>query len=59
MQRIEELFINSACEHTDEHILSYVSNEASFEGRYINSDLFKETFPLYAESIDCRKNIIG
>lgn len=55
MKQIEEFFIKSACEHTDDHILSYVSNEASFEGRYINSDLFKETFPLYAESIDGRK----
>lgn len=55
MKQIEELFINSACENTDDHILSYVSNKASFEGRYINSDLFKETFPLYAESIESRK----
>lgn len=54
MQQIEELFINSAVFHTDDHILKYLSYDSSLGGRYINSDLFKETFPMYAESVESR-----
>ncbi len=53
--QIQELFINSAENYTAEHIASYKKLPSSLNGNYICADLFKETFPLYTESIDTRK----
>lgn len=54
----EEIFIKSATENTEEHINKYLSFPSSMNGRYISSDLFKETFPLYAKDVETRRKYI-
>ena len=52
---MEEKFIESAVNETDEHISEYIGLASSMNGRYICSDLFKETFEEYRKSLDNRK----
>ncbi len=51
----QEFIINDAEENEELHIKDYNELESSYNGRYICSDLMKETFPIYTESIDSRK----
>ena len=51
----QEFIINDAEENEELHIKDYNKLESSYNGRYICSDLMKETFPIYTESIDSRK----
>lgn len=53
--KMEEEFIESACEDTEKHIKEYEGLLSSLNGRYICSDLFKETFAAYRESLESRK----
>lgn len=52
---IEDFFINDAEENFEQHYATYRLMDSSVHGKYVCSDLFKETFPLYTESIDSRK----
>lgn len=52
---MEEVFIARAVEETEACIESYLALPASMNGHYINSDLFKEVFPEYKESLETRK----
>ena len=52
---MEDQFINRAVEETDICIERYLALPSSMNGHYINSDLFKEVFPEYSESIETRK----
>lgn len=52
---MEEVFITRAVEETEACIKSYLSLPSSMGGHYINSDLFKEVFPEYSESMETRK----
>ena len=52
---IEEYFINHACLYEEEHIKTYKSFPASMNGRYVCSDLFKETFDVYTTSTETRR----
>jgi len=54
MREIESTFIYEAEEKTDEHIRSYIYHISSMNGHYVCSDLFKETFSQYTESLDSR-----
>ena len=54
MRRIEDFFITDAEENYESHIETYNGFESSIDGRYICSDLMKETFPLYSESESSR-----
>lgn len=51
---MEKHFRESAAYRTDEHIKKYINLPTSFNGRYINSDLFKETFDEYTKSFEAR-----
>ncbi len=46
----EAFFIQDAEDNTLMHIKAYQRHPSSCNGRYICSDLFKETYPLYSES---------
>lgn len=52
---IQEHFIKEAEENTDFYMDSYINHPSSLSGRYVCSDLFKETFPEYIESLESRK----
>lgn len=54
LARIQDFFINDAEENFQSHYNTYRLLESSINGRYVCSDLFKETFPLYTESIQSR-----
>ena len=51
----ENYIIEDAVENEEEHIKNYNELDSSFNGRYICSDLMKETFSIYTESIESRK----
>ena len=53
-RKLEEYFIKEASIHTKEHIEAYKSFISSLKGRYICSDLMKETFNYYTESKETR-----
>ncbi len=55
--QIEDFFIKDAEENDLKHFEVYRQLESSINGKYVCSDLFKETFPLYAESIESRKKM--
>ena len=52
LAQIQEMFIQDAEENTNQHFEQYHQLESSINGKYICSDLFKETFPRYTESIE-------
>ena len=54
-QKIEEYFVNHAYLYEQEHMETYKNFPASIEGRYICSDLFKETFDVYTTSTETRR----
>lgn len=54
MQRVQEETIRIATTRTDELLEQYKKFESSHEGRYINSDLMKMVFNVYAESSENR-----
>ena len=54
-EKIEEFCIDVACMYTDGMLSKYRELEASRNGKYINSDLMKMTFPFYAESAENRR----
>ena len=53
--RIEEYCRIVASAHTDSFLKEYTKLPESREGRYINSDLMKMTFPFYAKSFENRR----
>lgn len=57
LAQIQEMFIQDAEENTNQHFEQYRQLESSINGKYICSDLFKETFPMYTESIESRKKL--
>lgn len=57
LSQIENFFIKDAEENELKHFEIYKQLESSINGKYVCSDLFKETFPLYAESIESRKKL--
>ena len=54
-EKIEEFCIDVACMYTEGMLSKYRELEASRDGKYINSDLMKMTFPFYAESAENRR----
>lgn len=54
-RKAEEFFIIDAEENTEEHIKAYKAHGSSFGGKYICSDLFKETYPLYSQNNESRQ----
>lgn len=52
---METYFISQAENNTDFYLNKYKELSASFNGNYICSDLFKETFDEYTQSIENRK----
>ena len=54
-EKIEKFCIEMACSHTDGILEIYKRLQESREGRYINSDLMKMTFPFYAKRNQNRK----
>ncbi len=52
---MEEKFINRATEETESCIESYLRLPSSMNGHYISSDLFKEVFPEFIESMEARR----
>lgn len=54
LRTVEESFIKSAEENTEEHISEYLKLEPSYNGSYICADLFKETFKEYVTSLVTR-----
>lgn len=54
LKSTEDFFIADAEEHMEEHFAKYRALESSIDGKYVCSDLFKETFPLYAASVESR-----
>ena len=54
-EKLEEVCIDVACMYTDGMLSKYRELENSRNGKYINSDLMKMTFPFYAESAENRK----
>ena len=55
--QLEDFFIKDAEENDLEHFEIYKQLKSSINGEYVCSDLFKETFPLYTESIESRKKM--
>lgn len=53
--RVQRMAIKKALEETDKCLSEYCSLEASHNGRYINSDLFKEIFSEFSMSKESRK----
>lgn len=47
-KKMEQYFIDEACEKTEEYLQKYKNMPQSFGGRYICADLFKETFDIYS-----------
>lgn len=54
LMTIQEFFIHEAEDRTDYYISQYKKHPSSLDGKYIVSDLFKETFDLYTESLESR-----
>lgn len=54
-KEMENKFIESAVINTDIHIQEYLKLPQSMNGRYICSDLFKETFTEYKKDLESRK----
>ena len=54
LNQAQDSFIQSAEENTERHINDYINLPESLNGRNICSDLFKETFPEYAQSTENR-----
>lgn len=54
LKQMEEYFISQVENNSDKYFSKYNSLESSFNGQYICSDLFKETFDEYTESIETR-----
>lgn len=55
--QIEDFFIKDAEENDLKHFEIYKQLESSINGKYVCSDLFKETFPLYTKSLESRKKL--
>lgn len=55
LSEMENYFIDQAENNTEQYIYRYKNLQASFNGNYICSDLFKETFLEYTQSIETRK----
>lgn len=55
LRNLEEYFISEAENHTEKYLQKYIEISSSFNGNYICSDLFKETFDIYRESIENKK----
>lgn len=53
-RKLEEYFIKEATLHPKEHVETYKNFLSSLNGRYICSDLMKETFAFYTESRETR-----
>ena len=53
-RKIEQYFIDEACEKTEEYLQKYKNMPQSFGGRYICADLFKETFDIYSVNSETR-----
>ncbi|WP_347990322.1 IncP plasmid survival protein KfrC family protein [Methylomonas sp. AM2-LC] len=51
---VEEQAIASVLTDPEKHIKEYIQDERSFNGRYVCSDLFKETFDTYRADKDSR-----
>lgn len=54
LKRVQEETIKTATTKTDELLEQYKGFESSHNGRYINSDLMKMVFDIYAESQENR-----
>lgn len=55
LQEAQEFFISEAENNTEQYVDRYINLPSSINGQYICSDLFKETFDKYIESINTRK----
>lgn len=55
LESAQDFFIQEAENNTENYIKKYQQLDSSINGQYICSDLFKETFEKYTESIDTRK----
>ena len=54
LQRVQREIIQLTTTRTDELLEKYISHSSSHNGRYINSDLMKMVFEIYAESPENR-----
>ena len=52
--RVQEEVARAVATNTERFLAAYQAHPESFGGRYICADLFKETFPQYAESKEAR-----
>lgn len=55
LHQIQEFFIQEAENKTSVYLKRYINHNLSLKGKYICSDLFKETFDIYTESLENRK----
>ncbi len=55
LESAQDFFIQEAENNTENYIKKYQQLDSSINGQYICSDLFKETFEKYTESINTRK----
>ncbi len=53
-QRVENEAIASATANSDSHLSDYKRHPNSYGGRYVATDLFKETFPAFRNSREAR-----
>lgn len=53
-QRVQSDAIASATANTDTHLSDYKRHPNSYSGRYVATDLFKETFPAFGDSREAR-----
>ncbi len=59
LKSAEEFIIKDAEENEEKHIDDYDKLESSYGSRYICTDLMKETYPLYSESVSSRQKYGG
>ena len=52
--KVQDEAIASATNNTEEHIRRYIADPLSHGGRYVAADLFKETFPAFAQGPESR-----
>lgn len=59
LRSVETFIINDAYENTERHIQDYNELESSHGSRYVCTDLMKETYPVYCNSIESRRKYGG
>ena len=59
LREVESFIINDAYENTERHIEEYDKLESSHNSRYVCTDLMKETYPVYCNSIESRRKYGG